>query len=376
MPDPKTAELAGEADDLGSALSDAWDNQEATESTTAPIGEVDPNASPSAGESQPTSSPAGAGGDAARARDAAGRFTKAEQAAQAAAAAAGQQPSAPGEFKVPEKWPADVRARLEAMHKVNPEHAQFVLEQYDHFRRVAGQQAQYQNQRGAKLEQTQKQVEDLLAPGRQQRALKGIDDTSYIRNLVAAGDYLDKNPVAGLKHLAKQYGVDLSNLDAATAGGAPAIQPELAPVIDRLSRIEAAFREQYVGAEHERLAQSGKWVNDFASQTDNTGQPLYPHFDEVLPELIINVQYQMQSGQQVDVKAAYDRAIRMNDQVWLKEQRRTSESARKADEGKRLREIEDAKKAGFSVSGSGSRSMDAVPDDIGEHLSRVYDQHS
>lgn len=374
MPDPKSAELAGEADDLGAALSDAWDNQEATETATAPTGEVDPPASPPADEGQPASSSAGAGGDAARARDAAGRFTKAEQAAMAAA---GQQPS--GEFKVPEKWPADVRAELEAMHKANPAHAEFVLKQYAHFRGEAARHIQYhaqqESKRVEKLAQTQKQVEDLLAPGRQQRALKGIDDTSYIRNLVAAGDFLDKHPVEGLKHLAKQYGVDLSNLDA-TAGGAPAIQPELAQVMERQARIEAALQQQYVGMEQGRLHQASGWIDQFAAQTDTTGQPLFPHFDEVLPEIIVNVQYQMQSGQQVDVKAAYDRAIRMNDQVWLKEQRRTSESARKADEAKHRREIEDAKKAGFSVSGSGSRSMDAVPDDIGEHLSRVYDQQS
>lgn len=360
MPDlnPAPAEAVEEHDDLGAALEANYDA----------IVEA-PSASPSAGSSpaQPQVPAEGAGGEAGRARDQLGRYTKAELAAQAAA---GQQPS---EFKVPEKWPANVRAKLEEIHKANPEYAQFVLEQYSHFRGEAVRNQQYHEKRIEKLATVQKQVEDLLAPGRQQRALAGIDDVGYIRNLVAAGDILDKNPKAGLKWLAQKYGVDLSNLDA-QGGGEPAIPPAIQQVMDRQARIEQALQQQYVGMEETRLNQASSWVNDFASQADPQGQPLYPHFDAVLPEIIVNVQYQMQSGQQVDVKAAYDRAIRMNDQVWLKEQSRTSEASRNEAKTRAKREIEDAKRAGLSVSGSGASPMESVPDDLGAHLERNYDR--
>jgi hypothetical protein len=361
LPDPIVAPATDEADDLGSTLEANWDAQEqaSTETPAAPAAET-----PAPTQEAP------AAVEAARARDpATGKFTKAEQAAQAAAAA-------PAEFKIPEKWPADVRARLEAMHKVNPADAQFVLEQYEHFRRVAGQQAQYQDQRAQKLLTTQKQVEDLLAKGREQRALQGIDDTSYIRNLIAAGDVLDRDPVAGLKWLAQRYGVDLSNLNA------PAETDPVKAEMQRVARENAEIKAMLLRGQEQQTQQqteqqigmASDWINRFASQVDGSGQPLYPHFDAVLPEIIVNVQYQMQSGQQVDVKAAYDRAIRMNDSVWLKEQTRRTATSRNEVDAKRKREIEEAKRAGFSVGGSGASSAETPPDDLGKLLERNYDR--
>lgn len=361
MPDitPAPAEVVEDHDDLGAALEANYDTL---------VEGAEPPASPSAGTSPAQPPIEGAGGEAARARDpASGRFTKAEREAQAAAAAAVNT-----EFKIPEKWPADVRAKLEAMHKVNPDHAQFVLQQYEHFRRVAGNQQAFQDQRTQKLLTTQKQVEDLLAPGRQQRALEGIDDTGYIRNLIAAGDILDKNPKAGLQWLAKRYGVDLSNLNAPAE--TDPVKAEMQRVAQENAEIKAMLlrgrEEQTQQQDEQQLQMAGNWINQFASQRDPQGQPLYPHFDEVIEEIIINVQHQRQTGQQVDVKAAYDRAIRMNDSVWLKEQQRTS----KASESTRKREIEEARRAGLSVSGSGASSMESVPDDLGAHLERNYDR--
>ena len=370
MTDPNAAPAAGGADDdLGATLEANWDAQEASDSTDSPPSSEtpDPSASPSAGEEPAASSPAAAGGDAARARDDLGRFTKAEKDA-----------AAQNDFKIPDKWPANVKAQLETIYKANPEHAKFVLDQYAHFRGEATRWQQTKEREFQRLGTVQKQVEDLLAPGRQARALKGIDDTSYIRNLVAAGDFLDKNPVEGLKYLAKQYGVDLSNLPSQQGGGEPAIPPEVQRELQRVAQenaeIKAALRQQYVGMEQGRLQEASSWIDQFASQTDASGAPLYPYFDEVLNELCLNVQYQMQSGQPVDVHAAYDRAIRMNDSVWLRESQRRSETSRKEAEAKAKREAEEAKRAGYTLSGSGARSADAVPDDLGDHLARNYDK--
>jgi hypothetical protein len=361
LPDPNAEPVAN--DSVGADLSAAWDQAQEGTTTEAPA-PADP-ASPS--EVPATSSPPSeaAGGDAGRARDDQGRFTKAEKAAQAQAAQA-------AEFKVPEKWPAEVRAELEAIHKANPAHAEFVMKQYAHFRGEASRWAQTQEKRFEKLSNAQKQVDDLLAPGRQARALKGIDDTSYIRNLVAAGDFLDRNPKEGIKYLCKQYGLDPATLAAAT-DGAPEIPAPVREMQERLQMHEAALRAMTQEAQHSRLAEAGDWVNRFASQRDGQGQSLYPYFDRVLPEIITLVQHQMGNGQQVDVHAAYKTAIRMNDQVWLEEQSRTNDASRKEAESKRLRDIEEAKRAGFSLSGSGGAS-DAPMENLRDELSRQYDK--
>lgn len=366
MPDTKADIPAEDDDDLGAALEANWDAAASDDDSPETTG-TDPVSAP-VGSSE-ASSPAEAGVDAGRARGPDGKFVKGE--AKPAVVAGAQ---APAEFKIPEKWPAQVKQELAAIHAVNPAHAQFLTQQYQFMRNEASQALNRASQEGqAHL----KAYNDLLAPGRQQRALQGVDDSSYVRNLIAAGDVLDKNPEQGLRWLAQKYGVDIQQL-ANPQGGQQ--QPEIPAwaqqVQAKQNAIEAFIAQQAQGQEVARVKQAGDWIDQFASQKDSTGNPLFPHFDAVLDEIIVNVDYQMRSGQQVDVKAAYDRAIRMNDSVWLKDQAARSEATKQADSARRKREIEDARRAGFNVSGSGADTREDVPDDIGKHLDRNWEKLS
>jgi hypothetical protein len=369
LTDPSAAPAADDAqDDLGAALEanyDAHVGASTTDSPAAPSAPAAP-ASPAA-PANPAIPPSAAA--AIRARDEAGKFTKGTPAPAAPAATpdAAAAPAVP-ELKIPEKWPPQVKERLQAIHATNPEHAQFVLEQYEHFRRESAQHAN-------RVTQQFRAFEDLLAPGRQQRALQNMDDTTYVRNLIAAGDVLDKDPAKGLKWLAQRYGVDLRQLADPTAGGQqPEIPQEVRQLQEENARIKAYLEKQHTEAEQQSLRAAGDWITQFASQKDAQGQPLYPHFDAVIHDIVFAVQNQVSRGQQVDVKAAYDKAVRLNDAIWLKEQAARTETAKKADEARRLREIEDARKAGFAVSGSGAAPSNDVPDDLGAHLDRNYDK--
>lgn len=111
------------------------------------------------------------------------------------------------------------------------------------------------------------------------------------------------------------------------------------------------------------------------SQKDANGNPLYPHFDMVIDDVINIVQIQVDRGEPVDVKAAYDKACWMNDSVRLKLQRAGSEAERKAAEAQRKRDIEEARRAGLSVSGSGGASTDTPADTVRAELERLYDKH-
>lgn len=362
------------SDDLGAALEANYDKTvggSTTESSPAATGAPAPSASTPAGSTTPSSPGAPAGVEAGRVRNADGTFAPKPAADPAAAAAApGAQPAAAApEFRIPDKWPPQVKERLTAMHAVNPEHAQFVLEQYSHFRQI---DATREGQVQAKL----RAFDDLLAPGRQQRALQNIDDTTYVRNLIAAGDVLEKNPEHGLKWLAQRYGVDLAKLANPEAGGQQAaVPPEVRQLQEENGRIKAYLEQQKQAQEQQSLQAAGQWINDFATQKDATGQPLYPHFDAVIHDIVFAVQNQLHRGEQVNVKAAYDKAVRLNDAIWLKEQTARTKSTEEADKARRLREIEDAKKAGFAVSGSGAAPSSAVPDDLGAHLARNYDKY-
>jgi hypothetical protein len=369
LSDPSAAPAADDAsDDLGAVLEANYDKVVGGESdspaTPAP-------SAPAAAAVPPSSSPEGAAADAARARGPDGKFVKGEPAKPAAPADAAAPAAAPGapEFKIPEKWPADVKDRLQKIHAVNPEHAQFVLEQYSRFRQI---DATREGQIQAKL----KAFDDLLAPGRQQRALQNMDDTTYVRQLIAAGDVLDKNPEQGLKWLADRYGIDLQKLANPDASGQqqPVISPEIRAIQEENARIKAYLEQKHQAEEQESLQRAGDWISQFAAQKDAQGQLVYPHFDAVIHDIVFVVQQQLAQKQQVDVKAAYDKAVRLNDAIWLKEQESAKTKSAEADKARRLRAIEDAKKAGFTVSGSGAAPSTDVPDDLGAHLDRNYDK--
>lgn len=363
MSDQSAAPQPSEGDDLRADLTSAWSETESTESV--PTGTE--TSAPASAAAQPSPLPSeGAPADAGRARDEAGRFAKAEKAKQAAAAAQGTaQPAVAAEFKVPEKWPADIKAKLQAIHQVNPEHAQFVLEQYNAMRSIA---AQHQ----ARSQEHLKAYEQYLAPTRQERAMRGVDDQTHIKHLLAGDDFMRKNPADGIRWLAQQHGLDLSKLaNPDAAGGEPEIPPYVRELQQQVQQFKQMFQQQAVGAEQQQLQAASSWIDSFASQADAQGNKLYPHFDEVLPEIIFGVQFQMQNGQPVDVKAAYDRAVRLNDQVWLKDQRARSEAAEKAAKAQRQRDIEDAKRAGVTVSGSGADTTHA-PGSVREELERAF----
>jgi hypothetical protein len=360
--------------DVGADLTAAFD---AAEPDSSPAPAPADSASPSTGKSSPSapSSPgATAGGDAGPARGADGKFTPRDP---NAAPAAPQDPKAPPapvapEFKVPEKWPADVRAKFEALHKVSPEHAQFALDQFNLAR---SQFAEVEKAKGSLASRAKilDSVESLLAPNRQQRALQGVDDAAYVRNLVAAGDYLDKNPADGLRYLAKQYGIDLQELAQGKTGGEE-LPPYVRQMQEELARTKQALQSFSGQQEQAQLQHASNWISQFASQKDASGQPKYPHFDECLSEIVVNVQYQRDSGQPIDVHAAYERAVRMNDTVWQRTQFAQAEASRKAAEEKQRRDAEEARSAGFSVSGSGGATSDKPAESIRGELERLLDK--
>ncbi len=360
---------APDSGDIGSDLAASWDAQEppssessapAAPATSAPASSAKP--SPSAATSPAAT--AGAGAGPTRGPD--GKFVSPQQPTAPADPKSAPAPGAAPEFKIPEKWPEDVKAKLQAVHATDPETAHWLMSQYEHFRRVDSTR---EGQVRAKLQP----FEDLLSPGRQQRALMNMDDTTYVRNLIAAGDVLDKNPEQGLRWLAQRYGVDLARLANPQAqGNEPQMSPAERVLLEKAQQVEHFMAQQQAQAEQQKMQEAANWIHSFASQKDAQGNPRYPYFDDVLDEIIVNVQHQRARGEQVDVDAAYHRAVRMNDRIWLKSEAARSEASRKEAEARRLREIEDARKAGFSASGSGSATSTAPADNLHAELSRHF----
>ncbi|HEY5412898.1 MAG TPA: hypothetical protein VIJ94_19450, partial [Caulobacteraceae bacterium] len=67
-------------------------------------------------------------------------------------------------------------------------------------------------------------LDAILGPRTDQIRMRGMDETQAVQALFAAQDFLERNPAEGLKHLARNLGVDLRALAAPAFAGVTAPQ--------------------------------------------------------------------------------------------------------------------------------------------------------
>ena len=85
-------------------------------------------------------------------------------------------------------------------------------------------------------------------------------------------------------------------------------------------------------------------LQQFEAARDGAGNPLYPHY-----ETVRNTMAQLlESGAAQDLKSAYDKAIRLHDDIWEAEQKAKQAAAQKADQEARAKQVAQAKAAAVS----------------------------
>lgn len=337
-------------------------------------------------ESPPAAEDAGAPTNetakAERARDEAGRFAKkAEGSATDGSATAGAETPAPDAgaaapgagaapaVEIPKNWPAETRADLEALAKLNPALAKRWIDQTNY----AFSLARTERERAAPFMRLQQSLEDVLAPTRQQRQMAGMDDAAYLRAIVAADQLLQRDPRAGIKWLAQKYGITpeqlVESVQDAAANAPPREVVSLQQEVEGLKNFIASMQQ---GAQQQALAGVTAQIEAFASATGPDGSPLHPHFDECLADIQVIVQAQREMGQPVNLQAAYEKAVRMNDAVWMRVQSQRAER----DRAERAAAAEKAKRAGFNVTGSGTGASEGAAGSLREELERQIAKHS
>lgn len=266
------------------------------------------------------------------------------------------------------RWKPEVQERFKKLAEASPEDAEFVLGREKEIEQLVTKATQAAKDAGAKF----KGLDDILAPGRQARSMQGIDDATFMRSLVAASDFLAKSPRDGIKMLAEQYGIDLKEI---ADGKAADVQdsPVVRQLQTQVKQLTDFIASQNQGAQRNAVHGALQSIEAFKQEKDEQGQLRYPHFDEVVDDIAIVVARQKEAGQQPDLKAAYQVAIRLNDSVWTKTQAAKSEAERKQREEEEVRRVQEAKRAGFSASGSGAIG-DSVGGTIAEELRRQIDK--
>jgi hypothetical protein len=165
-----------------------------------------------------------------------------------------------------------------------------------------------------------KALEEAINPFIPELQAQGIHPTAWINNLGRAHMILTKAPyeqkVQMFHRLAQDYGVNLNQinepqqpLDAYTQQ----LMQQLNQVNQEVSTIKSRFEQE----EQTRLMSEIERVR--------SDKERFPHFDMVREEMA----QLLELGKAQDLESAYAKAVRLNDEVWAKEQERLLSDAKK-----------------------------------------------
>lgn len=294
-----------------------------------------------------------------RARDEAGRFTKAEKPADKPADAAPKK-AAPADKQItdqdntakataapstagdpPKGWSAEARAEWS---KLPPAIQAAVVKREQEI-----------SEGGRQWSEEKRRYEEMITPLREQSGRRGISEAEGLKRLLAAQNALDGNPAHAIRWLAQSYGVDLKQLATNPAyQAAPVVQRTQQQQPDIATLVEQKLEEREVR----------RSVEHFASDTEK-----YPHFEKVRTVMAALVE----SGAAATLEDAYDRAVYADPSLrseLLAAQQSNAEAEKRRAEQERVAK---AKSAAVSLRGSPNGAPAPAPKEFSDIRSAVED---
>ena len=249
----------------------------------------------------------------------------------------------------PNHWPKDFAAKFE---ELEPPAQHLFMQRY---KDLEGDYTK-KTQAIAKYKKRQDAFDEIMAPFKSQFERAGMDDVGAVRQLLAAHDYLRKDPANAINWLASQYGVDIGAI-----GNDPAFEDEFAdPQVKQLqqqvAQLTGFIQNQQTQQQSYEQASTQSFIDQFAAETDASGNPAHPHFEtvrSVMGSLI-------SSGNATDLKSAYEAAVYANPELRQAELERVA--ARQSQAKVKTEAVQKAKKAQQSkVRGSATPAAQALP---------------
>ena len=241
---------------------------------------------------------------------------------------------APDALAAPSTWPAEHR---EAFSDLPEEQQNFMLQ------REKERDAAF-TRKTTELAEQRREVEGVagvLAPYKEQMRAHGISEAEYISRLMSYDNALRQNPQAAIGQLAQHYGINLSNDSGADWVDETPPDPQFQQLQQQLNNTNAelnSLKQGQINREHHQLVGQ---VEGFATETDSKGNLKHPHFEAVRERMgrLVN------AGETTDLQEAYEKAVRMDDDLF----KQTLQAERKAvatqEEGRRKAAVDKAKKA-------------------------------
>lgn len=312
---------------LREALSSAFETQE-TETPVEPVAETTTEVAPSATletEEQ----------KADRLRDEKGRFAPKDSAlAQAIQTPPADSQAAPVQATEPRKPPSSWKKDYwEAYQKLDPQLAEYINQREQQF--ASGVSTYREEALKAK------ELNDALAPFMPEFAAHGVQPSQWIRNMGTAHQTLlrgsPEQKLQAFQKLAQDYGVPLHSIQS---GQIDPVMQYVSPLQEQVLQLRGQLTNWQQQQEQQQQKTMLEEIEAFKVDA--------PHFEEVR-ETMAGL---LQAGLAPDLKSAYDKAIRMNDEIWQAEQQRRSQEAEKQRREAAAAEVARARANALSPRGS------------------------
>lgn len=260
----------------------------------------------------------------------------------------------------PDHWSAEERERFNAIS--DPEARRMVLDVRRGIERRFSRKFEDLAEERRQLSEWDK----VFEPVDNDLKLAGVSRSQAVQRLLTAQQILTKTPEQGIRWLAQQYGVDLTQLNPAPQEEA---DPQYAGLHEKIGSIESQV-QGWLSQQQQQQAQAvQQQIEQFRSATDANGKLLHPHFDQVKQHMAALIQAQPEA----DLDAVYDQAVYANPETrtaLLSER----EKAARAEADKAAKEkAAKARKAATPKGGSGGKEP---PKGLSmrETMERTYDK--
>lgn len=173
-----------------------------------------------------------------------------------------------------------------------------------------------------------KHIQQAIEPFMPELQRHNIQPADWIQNLGRAHQTLalgsPQQKLQMFSHLAREYGIDLAALGAPVEGqGNPILNQQTQWLQEQVAQLNGRWQQFETSQAQQQQAAIDGEIQRFAAQTDK-----YPHFTTVR-ETMAGI---LQSGLAQDLDSAYNKAIRMHDDLWNSQQeaqRNQAEAERK-----------------------------------------------
>ena len=146
-------------------------------------------------------------------------------------------------------------------------------------------------------------IEDLIAPRREKWAMAGVDEATALKQLLAASDWLERDPKGALEYLAKQY-----NVTSAQAGSQANVTPQQ-NAISRPSPETASLQQELLSIKEQLYRQNQAVYVDQVEAFAANPKNLY--FENVREDMGILIR----EGRAKGLEDAYEKAIWANPEI-------------------------------------------------------------